>query len=80
MEDDVDSYFKTFESIAVQTEWPKAKWLAIIVPKLVGKVYKVYTTLDSDSDYELVKTTILRAYSVTPDSYRQQLRNLNKGD
>lgn len=40
VEDDVDSYFRTFEKIAVQNEWPRDKWLAILVPKLVGKLIK----------------------------------------
>lgn len=78
-EDDVDSYFKTFERIAEQNEWAETKWLAILVPKLLGKAYKFYAAIDSDSDYELVKTSILRAYSVTPDSYRQKFRSLKKG-
>ena len=78
VKEDVDSYFKTFERIAVQNEWPEDKWLSILVPKLVGKAYKVYATLDSDSSYEVVKSTILRAYNVTPDSYRQQFRNHKK--
>lgn len=79
VEDDVDSYFRTFEKIAAQNEWPRERWLAFLVPKLVGKAYKVYATLDADSDYEEVKNVILRAYSVTPDSYRQRFRNLRKG-
>ena len=79
VEDDVDIYFKTFERIASQNEWPRDKWLSFLVPKLIGKAYKVYATLDSDSSYEVVKSTILKAYSVTPDSYRQQFRNLKKG-
>ena len=78
-ENDVDSYFRTFEKIAQQNDWPEDKWLSFLVPKLIGKAYKVYATLDSTSTYEMVKSTILKAYSVTPDSYRQQFRNLKKG-
>lgn len=79
VEDDVDSYFCTFEKIPSQNEWPRDKWLAFLVPKLIGKANKIYVTLDAESDYDTVKTTILRAHSVTPDSYRQQFRNLKKG-
>lgn len=78
VEEDVDSYFRTFEKIATRNEWPREKWLAFIVPKFVGKAYKVYASLDAETDYETVKSTILRAYSVTPDSYRQQFRKLKK--
>lgn len=56
----------------------ESKWLSIIVPKLVGKAYKVYASADKESSYEMIKTTILRVYSVIPDSYRQQFRNLKK--
>ena len=79
VEDDVDSYFRTFEKIATQNEWPANKWLSFLVPKLIGKAYKVYSTLEGDSDYDMVKTTILKAYSVTPDSYRQKFRSMRKG-
>ena len=41
VEENVNSYFRTFEIIAVQNEWPEEKWLSILVPKLVGKAYKV---------------------------------------
>lgn len=77
--DDVDSYFRAFEKIAEQNEWPRDKWLSILVPRLVGKAYRVYASADSDNGLEEIKAAILRAYSVTPDSYRQQFRNLKKG-
>lgn len=78
VEEDVDSYFRTFEKIATQNEWPRERWLAFLVPKFIGKAYKVYSSLDAETDYETVKSTILRAYSVTPDGYRQQFRKLRK--
>lgn len=53
--------------------------MSILVPKVVGKAYMVYPSVDTDSGYEDIKVAILRAYSVTPDSYRQQFRNLKKG-
>lgn len=78
-DDDVDSYFRTFEKIAEQNEWPRDNWLSILVPRLVGKAYRVNASADKDSGFEEIKEAILRAYSVTPDSYRQQFRNLKKG-
>lgn len=75
VEEDVDSYFRTYERIASQNEWPCDKWLPFLVPKMIGKA-----TLDAESDNVIVKMIILQAYSVTPDSYRQQFRNLRKVD
>lgn len=74
----VGIYFRTFEKIAEQSEWKENKLLSIFVCKLVGKAYKVYVSSDKESSYEVIKATILNAYSVAPDSYRQQFRNLKK--
>ena len=45
--------------------------------KLVGKAQEVCTALSIDHslDYAKVKTTVLRAYELVPEAYRQKFRN-----
>ncbi|ORD93070.1 hypothetical protein ECANGB1_1400 [Enterospora canceri] len=78
-ESDVDGSFKAFESVARRNEWPDDQWVSLLIPKLVGKAYRVYNSLDQ-ANYEDIKRSILDAYSITPDGYRQQFRKYLKPD
>ena len=77
-EEDIDRYFCTFERLAAKHECPEDQWVTILVPKLIGKAHRVFTSLDQPGDYHVVKESILKAYAITPDGYRQQFRNLRK--
>ncbi|ORD93237.1 hypothetical protein ECANGB1_552 [Enterospora canceri] len=53
-ESDVDGSFKAFESVARRNEWPNDQWVSLLIPKLVGKAYRVYNSLDQ-ANYEDIK-------------------------
>lgn len=81
-EKDPDLFFSSFERIACQLEWPREFWSLLVQVQFVGRARRTYLSLpDSEArDYELVKTTVLRAYALVPDAYRQQFRQLRKRD
>ena len=47
---------------------------------LTGKAQEVYSALsiDQSSNYDMVKSTILQAYEVVPEAYRQKFRDTKK--
>lgn len=49
---------------------------------LTGKAAEVYSALGEaeSSDYEQVKSVILRAYELEPEAYRQKFRRYKKFD
>ncbi|KAL3979168.1 gamma-glutamyltranspeptidase / glutathione hydrolase / leukotriene-C4 hydrolase [Sarotherodon galilaeus] len=79
-ESEVDSYFNAFERIATTLKWPKDVWSLLLQCKLVGKAQEVCASLSIDDslDYEIVKSTILRAYELVPEAYRQKFRTCEK--
>ena len=81
-EEDIDSYFDAFERIATVVRWPKNMWSIMLQCKLVGKAREVCAALPFDQSlkYEVVKETVLRAYELVPEAYRQRFRSLQKSD
>ncbi|XP_068239972.1 uncharacterized protein [Palaemon carinicauda] len=79
-EDDPESYFRNFEKTAIQLEWPRISWTWLVSTNFKGKASIVYSTLSLEDcqDYDFVKTSILNAYTITPEGYRQNFRNLIK--
>ena len=49
---------------------------------LVGKAQRVYSSLsiEQSSDYDVVKSAILRAYELVPEAYRLRFRRYRKAD
>ncbi|XP_043962798.1 uncharacterized protein LOC122825436 isoform X2 [Gambusia affinis] len=76
-ESEVDSYFNAFERIAVALEWPKEMWAVLMQCKLIGKAQEVVSSLSTEEGmkYEVLKKSILRAYELVPEAYRQKFRN-----
>ncbi|XP_036003896.1 uncharacterized protein LOC118566311 [Fundulus heteroclitus] len=76
-ESEVDSYFNAFERIAVALEWPKEMWAVLLQCKLMGKAQEVVSCLSTEDgmNYEVLKKSILRAYELVPEAYRQKFRN-----
>lgn len=79
-ESEVDSYFHVFERIAAALSWPKEFWSLLLHCKLVGKTQEVCTslTVEQSLDYDVVKSTVLRAYELVPEAYRQKFRSSKK--
>ena len=79
-ENEVDTYFLAFEKIANRLEWPVRYWTILLQSVLVGKAQEVFSSLSDDQsqDYELVKKSILSAYELVPEAYRQRFRTLKR--
>ena len=79
---EIDKYFQHFEKVAVSLEWPKRYWSLMLQSVLKGKAQQAYSalSLEATADYYTVKETILRAYELVPEAYRQKFRNLRKNE
>ena len=73
-EHDVETYFLSFEKTAKSLSWPEEYWPLLLQSTFVGKAQKVYATLSEEqcSKYGTVKATILNAYELVPEAYRQK--------
>ncbi|XP_071483344.1 uncharacterized protein [Diadema antillarum] len=81
-EDRVEEFFQHFEKVAVSLEWPKEVWPTLIQSSLVGKAQEVYAslTIQECSNYENLKSSVLRAYELVPEAHRQLFRNYRRRD
>lgn len=79
-ESEVDSYFNAFERIAATLKWPRDVWSLLLQCKLIGEAQEVCSTLSIEESlkYDVVKATILRAYELVPEAYRQKFRSCEK--
>ena len=52
-----------------------------LAPQLTGKVQQVYAAHDlaETTDYNQVKSAILKCYNVTEETYRTRLRTVTRG-
>ena len=78
----VDKYFQHFEKVAESLEWPKKYWTLMLQSVIRGKAQQTYSALSTTqaADYTVVKASILKAYELVPEAYRQKFRNLRKAD
>ena len=81
-ETELDKYISHFEKVASSLAWPKEVWTLLLQSVLLGKARKAYSALsvDQSSDYEMVKSAVLKAYELVPEVYRQKFRNSKKSD
>ncbi|XP_013382959.1 uncharacterized protein LOC106153529 [Lingula anatina] len=81
-EREVDKFFMHFEKVAKNLEWPIDKWCIMLQSVLTGKAQETYAaiSLEDSGNYEKVKHSILKAYELVPEAYRQQFRELYKRD
>ena len=79
-ENEVEKYFLLFEKLAKDLDWPLNKYTILLQNVLKGKTSEVYLALKPEqrSDYQTVKETILKAYELVPEAYRQKFRNFKK--
>ena len=61
---------------------PKSQWTALLQSVFVGKAQDLYMSLPVSecSDYEKVKSAILKGYELVPEAYRLRFRNKKKVD
>ncbi|XP_076060345.1 uncharacterized protein LOC143036674 [Oratosquilla oratoria] len=82
LEGDPEEFFEQFESLATTLSLPKPYWCVLVQTALVGKARSSYLSLSSEdqSQYSVVKDTVLKAYLCTPEFYRQKFRNCFRGN
>ena len=63
-------------------KWPRDSWTLLLQSGLVGKARAVYSALsvEESSQYDTIKMSILKAYELVPEAYRQRFRNTKKTD
>ena len=81
-ETEVDKYFLHFEKIASSLEWPKEVWTLLLQSVLLGKAREAYSALsvDHSSDYNVVKSAILKFYELVPEAYHQKFQSSKKSE
>ncbi len=74
-ETEIDSYFSAFERIAAALHWPKEIWSLLLQCRLTGKAQEVSAALSIEDslDYDILKASVLRAYELVPEAYRQKI-------
>ena len=79
-EQDVELFLKTFEQIANNNKWPKARWPTLVHAQFVGKAAKAISLLNNDeaNDYDTVKNSVLKAYERVPQYYNEKFRTFVK--
>ena len=79
--DDIEAYLTTFERLMGAFSVPKERWVFKLAPQLTGKAQQAYAALDltQTTDYDQVKSAILKRYNVTEETYRTRLRAATRG-
>ena len=78
--DAIEDYLVAFERTAQLNKWPDSELCSILQSQLTGKGLKVFSelTLTEAREYNRVKRAILDAYQLTPQSYRNKFREIEK--
>lgn len=81
-EKEVEKYFSHFERVAESLKWPKEFWTLLLQCVLTGRAQEVYSalTVEQSREYETVKSTLLQAYELAPEAYRQRFRSFFKSE
>ena len=79
-EEGVEKYFPHFEKLAQSMGWPREMWAHLIQSKFSGKARDAYLAMSmvDVSDYDKVKSSVLKAYELVPEAYRQRFRKARK--
>ena len=74
--DNMDAYIDRFERFAKSQQWPKQDWAFSLSALLQGKALDVYSRMSvyDISDYDKVKSALLKRYEMTEDAYRVKFR------
>ena len=76
----VEVFFTQFEKQVQGLGLAKEKWAFLLRSALIGKALEAICTLsvEQGSDYEFLKKTVLAAYQLVPEAYRQKFRGCKK--
>ncbi|KAJ8047180.1 hypothetical protein HOLleu_06109 [Holothuria leucospilota] len=79
-EDDIECYLSTFERLCVDRKIPDGNWSILLEPCLTGKAQKAFYILTETQkqNYLTIKESILAAYRLTPDAFREKFHTARK--
>ncbi|XP_069939949.1 uncharacterized protein [Cherax quadricarinatus] len=71
-----EQFFESFENQARALRWPEQHWASLVHTALSGKAQEFTSVLNDAefSDYQVVKTTVLGAYTCIPAKYRKTFK------
>uniref|UniRef100_A0A8C5RWU6 Uncharacterized protein n=1 Tax=Laticauda laticaudata TaxID=8630 RepID=A0A8C5RWU6_LATLA len=74
--DDAKIFLISFEQVAEACRWPKAEWMARLLPALTGSAREAFNGLETidQEDYGKVKAAILRGAAFKMEAQRQHFR------
>ena len=74
--DEMDSYLQRFERYADVQGWKKESWAIYLSALLRGRSLDVYSRLTPDQakDYDTLRNSLLRAYSLTEEGYKAKFQ------
>ena len=73
----MDKYF--LHKVASSLAWPKEVWTLLLQSALLGKAREAYS-VDQSSDYDIMKSAVLRVYELVPEAYRLKFRSSRKNE
>ena len=75
VDDDMGAYLQMFEATATTGEWPPAQWCVYLRSALSGQGLVAVASLAASEqiDYEVVRTTLLRTYHISSETYRKRI-------
>lgn len=78
--DDIHNWLDAFQMQAEHQEIRQKEWAILIAPLLSGTASQAwgFLTIDERSDWKVVRETILKAYRLSPDYYRNKFNNTKK--
>ncbi|XP_034567353.1 uncharacterized protein LOC117832370 [Notolabrus celidotus] len=74
---DPDTFFVLFERVAERRGWAEADQTLLLQCVLTGKAQEAYSALSVAESrvYSAVKSVVLKAYELVPETYRQRFRS-----
>ncbi|KAL2077768.1 hypothetical protein ACEWY4_027272 [Coilia grayii] len=81
-ERDPDTFFSLFEILAADHAWTDSERVLLLQSVIFGKAQEAFIALTDAQRkrYISVKNSILKAYELVPEAYRQKFRNWRKSD
>ena len=80
--DDIEASLMIFERTMREYEIEEERWALKLAPQLTGKAQQAYAAMEQSqaTDYDAVKTAILRQYEINDETYRQRFRSACRKD
>ncbi|XP_054832507.1 zinc finger protein 721-like [Eublepharis macularius] len=74
--EDTKAFLASFEQVALACQWPRDKWVTLLMPALSGEAKQAFSRLGMQDreDYGKVKVAILERESIVRERQRQHFR------